>query len=328
MVETVSPANYVPVTTSESKLIDMCEEYCVLCKRVAELTPNALSRQLLVDMSHANPRCRVCTLGLNVKSHKLPGSVKMRGIHCTSVSPFRPAMRWVAHVLQQTLNSLPHLVVNTEDLIAKVSKVQVDSSGRMYKADVKCFFMPGNHRDLVAKCKSILGPELQTVFSDAVAFLLPSQFVKARGEGASRAHPVKVCSGMGVICSGEISDIVLYLLVERDYVLDPYVIQKYQIKLYLRFRDDLLMIAGCGHDLFRECWSGLCVRSSYLKVEADAMSSVSVDVLDATLSKGPHWARVGRLDVGAYFKSSALGMIERQERSSSEYACFVASPSL
>ena len=71
-----------------------------------------------------------------------------------------------------------------------------------------------------------------------------------------RIWEVVVGSGMGIGCSGDVSDLALAIMAEISYALDPRVQAKYEIDLYVRFRDDIFIIIGGTPSLRRGLNSG------------------------------------------------------------------------
>ena len=49
---------------------------------------------------------------------------------------------------------------------------------------------------------------------------------------------------MGMISSGEIADFVLYILLELGFLLLPHVRERFHIRGYYKFKDDLFIVAG------------------------------------------------------------------------------------
>ena len=90
----------------------------------------------------------ISTLTTNLKSHKLAGEVACRAIHASAQHAFRPGFRFVAQQLKPFLRSLQHLIIDSSDLVRKLSRIEVQKDDRMYKFDVKDFFMSGGHVDL------------------------------------------------------------------------------------------------------------------------------------------------------------------------------------
>ena len=96
---------------------------------------------------------------------------------------------------------------------------------------------------------------------------------------------VKVGSGMGLGCSGEVSDNDVLQRVEIPFLLLPAVRQRYGILFYGRFKDDALLIATCSlHDL-NELLAEIDTRADHFKVTIDEQSSLGVTMLDVKIGR-------------------------------------------
>ena len=77
----------------------------------------------------------------------------------------------------------------------------------------------------------------------------PVRFLAARNRDPSDpdetpVYKVMVGSGMGQLCSDECSSSSFYIKAEKSFALDPVVRRRYGIMEYLRFKDDILVIAS------------------------------------------------------------------------------------
>ena len=55
---------------------------------------------------------------------------------------------------------------------------------------------------------------------------------------------------MGLESSGDVSDIAFYELAEKPFACRQDVIDLYKVKLYPRFRDDIVVILACDAPLY------------------------------------------------------------------------------
>ena len=113
---------------------------------------------------------------------------------------------------------------------------------------------------------------------------------------------------MGLICSGEVSDATFYEQCERHFMLNRNVQNLFQIKAYLRLKDDLLIIIGGTSESRKRCLHSFMRRCRSFKSLVESISNPSSVFLDSILFKGGSWGRIGRLDVGMHFKPTALGI--------------------
>lgn len=47
---------------------------------------------------------------------------------------------------------------------------------------------------------------------------------------------------MGLSCAGDLSNLTLYSLVEKDFMCDPVVQRRYGVHMYFRYIDDIMLI--------------------------------------------------------------------------------------
>lgn len=78
------------------------------------------------------------------------------------------------------------------------------------------------------------------VYRGALGWLLATQCVRVPLTG--EFFYVRKGSGMGSVVSGALCDYVLYVLGEREWAANPKVAQRFGIKTWLRYRDDVFVI--------------------------------------------------------------------------------------
>ena len=112
---------------------------------------------------------------------------------------------------------------------------------------------------------------------------------------------------MGMSEAGDLSDACLYYERERSFILTDAVKKHYNIKMYVRFRDDVIMIMGRRQHqgvFFAAEWDARCKHSSY-KIEEWETSSIELPILDLTVSL--HHAE-GKVKWRPYYKPTSLGI--------------------
>ena len=171
-----------------------------------------LGGALQKDMgANGSLKCIVATLDLNVKSHKPDGDVKFRNIHCAASSPFKPAMRWMAEIFRHAMRDLPYILRDSDDLAEKMQRTQVEPFDKIVKADISDFFMSGKQSDLQSDGQLAAPESFRKAFGDMITFILGSQYIRVRGRNG--VWKVVSGSGMGFLCSGELSDFVFYVII-------------------------------------------------------------------------------------------------------------------
>ena len=101
-----------------------------------------------------------------VKTHKPRGEVNCRILHKCVQHPMVGAMRWLSSLLRSSLNTLPHLVTDTPALIALLSSTRVPGNHKMYKINVKDFYMSGTHMELATRSALSIDPATRPWFRE------------------------------------------------------------------------------------------------------------------------------------------------------------------
>jgi len=207
---------------------------------------------------------------------------------------------------KEHLNSLDHLVKDSIDLTNCLSRIVVPARSFFWKIDIKEYFMTGTHSQLSDKSVQLLAHEDRKSYSRAILFALENQFLECKHVPAATWQCING-SGMGMNCSGEISDATFYILCEQRWACSRRVQQHHQIYLYKRFEDDILIISGSPR-LFGAYLNEMKRRARPYRLQMDEYSEWSVRMLDLSISKGRRWHESGLLDVSIAFKETSLGV--------------------
>ena len=98
--------------------------------------------------------------------------------------------------------------------------------------------MRGQHGEIASKCEEVVQPvEDQEMIGVLLREVLRSQYVSP-AELPGRIWKVRRGSGMGILCSGEISDAAFAKLAETGYVDSEQVRRRHGLVFYYRFKDD------------------------------------------------------------------------------------------
>jgi hypothetical protein len=262
-----------------------------------------LLQEVMIDRRTLDPRGLVCSLQVTVKTHKDPGEVSMRAIHSTSTSPITVGMRWIRHRLRPVLRSVPCILRDSQHLLTQLKGITVPSRAKLFKFDVKEFFMSGEHRSLVSEVSSLIVSD-RRAFREVLEGILSCQYLMVPGV-PGRWWQVQVGSGMGLMISGEISDLAFYSMVESKFVLKAETKSKFDLIYYGRFKDDGLVILGGSPDSRREFFTEMKRFSRFFKIIVESVSDVSAVMLDVELFKGPQWSATGQLDSILYTKPTS-----------------------
>ena len=113
---------------------------------------------------------------------------------------------------------------------------------KVIKLDIKDFYMSGTHESLVANSSLSVDPKVRGNFYEIATLVLSSQYLQVPSSDTKfKQYQVTRGGGMGMICVGEICDADM-LKAEKETVLQESFRQKFELRLYVRFKDDILMI--------------------------------------------------------------------------------------
>ena len=166
--------------------------------------------------------------------------------------------------------------------------------------------MSGEHPELVRLCAGEVSSEIRDAFRKLLQFIMGNQFVSI--DLSDRIWKVIVGSGMGIGCSGDVSDLAFAIMAEVGYAVDLDVQAKYEIDLYVRFRDDIFIIIGGTKESRREFLDEFRRRTSFFRILVERISADVVQMLDLNISFSERWQRCCLLDVGMHFKNTAQGV--------------------
>ena len=107
--------------------------------------------------------------------------------------------------------------------------------------------MSGQHSEMPSMCEEHVADNRRETFREALEFVLDNQYVEF-SNGALEVFKVLIGSGMGLECSGDVSDICFHEMVEVGFVLDEEIRKKFFVEFYGRFRDDILVVLGGDSD--------------------------------------------------------------------------------
>ena len=287
---------------------DRCySDYRDICSDVAE--GHKLSEDLLkhLTVDTLKKSTLVSILDMNIKSHKDPGAVVPRPIHSSVDHAFSGGMRYIAYLVRLRLSSCEHLTRDSDDFIKKIARLKVDSGTYLVKIDVKEFFMSGEIQELVSFVKHAFSDRGRVPLTKLADHILKHQYIRT---GKSRQlHRVIKGSGMGLIFSGEVSDFVLYCLLELSFLLVPSVQAKFRISGVFRFKDDLMLFVDGPRWSIDALIRVMQVKSKFFKLKLESCCTNSARFLDLEISKGPHWRTTGCLDYQVVVKQSHLGIV-------------------
>ena len=243
----------------------------------------------------------ISTLKYTVKSHKPPGEVEWRPLHSSVRTPLAGGMRFITFLLRPILLTLPHLLLNSFQVVQRLRTRYISSSARLIKIDIRDFFMEGEHAQFLEACSSAVPIEWKRCLRTLLAFILRTQYVRSPCF-RDKLFQVKRGAGMGLLCSGDICDITFYKTVEETIL--P-VLASWNVVDYFRFRDDIFAIVDGPISCVRGFVEALKANSCVWKLKVESISLHEVVFLDLRIFKGPRWAATRCLDITLNHKATA-----------------------
>ena len=161
--------------------------------------------------------------------------------------------------------------------------------------------MEGRSNDLVFYALGWLPKNRRQIVSDIVLHMLDTQLVYC--EHLDAHYSVLRGSGMGMVCSGSISDLSFYGLAE-EFCQTDLRLASAQVGLeYFRYRDDLLlMVRGPGEKVMRDIAAKITKQARTIyTVNWDEPSLNTVNFLDVSISKAGR-----RLEWVPYIKDTSM----------------------
>ena len=236
------------------------------------------SRALTSSLREYPARRLITPLGMTIKTHKAQGSIVPRLIHASHGHPFRAGMAYIAAELRPTLIAQHHLLKDSADLVAKLRDIELPPDAILFKIDVKNYYMSGTHRCLIDQSAKSVRSHMQESYKTLLDTILTAQWVSTHP--GSQTYKVTCGSGMGMACSGEISDSALLHMAELPFILLDNVRQKFRVYMYFRFRDDILIGIGGTKTSRATFINEFRMHTGCFKLDVDEVSPSGVSMLD------------------------------------------------
>lgn len=178
-----------------------------------------------------------------VKTHKEVGRMKCRAVHTSARHPMRPAMKLVSSTLGKQLRESWWLIRDSKDLSDRINDIRVPEDAKFIKVHIKEYFMSGRRSVLLEHSMKKIPDTCRSEMKRVLQVILENQYINIYEED-NAAYTVRYGSGMGLTCSGEVSDRTFEELVEIPFVTLSETYQENTIYYYGRFKDDVLTIMG------------------------------------------------------------------------------------
>ncbi len=267
-------------------------DYNRACSALAmKFDDKSMLSALLHDRLHGLKNL-IAVVGCTMKSHKSPGHVVIRPLHCARVHFMKPGMRLVASTLREVLSRYQHILKDSDQLVKQLRHLRFPPSAKIIKFDIKDFFMSGRHSRLVAACTTHAPENFKGEFAELLTVILSNQFVALKCEKQPDAPPIYTevrrvlsGSGMGLLCSGEVSDVAFLDMVEIPMMLHSREANaKRGILYYGRFKDDAIMLVDSSWDERASLCAELQERVDFFQLVFE-VSSFDATMLDVCLMR-------------------------------------------
>ena len=232
--------HYEPVIFDEELNANIGRQYLQAAQLVARAQGDQRLQQVLLSDYRTGKQTAKSFLDLTIKTHKPQGEVAPRAIHSSATHPFAPGMRWLSHELRKHLQHT-HLIRDTRDLIRLLSSRPVPHDHVLVKIDIKDFFMSGQLPDLIDICSQYFDPAVREAGISMLRAVLYNQYISIPGHGETWCTVQG--SGMGLISSGDVSDLCFYHMVDA-FLLESNTVSRFDISVYARYRDDAFLVLG------------------------------------------------------------------------------------
>ena len=305
MLDLLEGPAYHPVLRSSTLCEDVIDDYIAVSSQIAgDLKDRGLKFALLSDIDTEAQQRVFQQLQVNVKTHKPVGKVTFRAIHSSACSALKPGMRYISWCLQPALARIPWLLRDSFDFVERLRRRTFPSNTIMIRLDIREFFMTGRHDDILSSCSGVVTESHQKSFGEMCRFVLGSQYVVPPFP-TEEAYKVSVGTGMGLSCSGDLSNICFYVKAEKGYVDSVAVRSECLVWEYLRYMDDVWMAAHDGPG-WHKFVSELVHRASPFEVQIEETSKESVQMLDLRVYAGGGFQRCHKFDFEVSPKSSSI----------------------
>ena len=249
------------------------------CAKALEPISMPWSRELRKHISSLSEHSIVCELLLTVKTHKVP--VATRCIHDSSRNGLNALSKAIHNVLNPKLASWEFLCRGSTDVSSKLKGLELTPTATFMKFDVRDFYLSGDHEFLInVAVEAMSDPNEKSFLREGLKVVLSHQFVRSSYDGSLSevVFQVQRGSGIGMIHAGSLADTVFAKSVEAPLHGNPEF--REGILRYLRFRDDVLVIAKSPAHARKIKELFISLASVFCEVKVEDISLVGVSFLD------------------------------------------------
>ena len=284
-------------------------EYNRICAAIATVD-KSVSKSTLSASLRSGSKGIVSTLIHTCKTHKPDGHVAFRPVHASPAHSFNGVMAWISQLLATALSKYKHLLVSSDDLIERLTHVQLQTNDVFVHVDLKDFFMTGKVQWLTHHASLVVPLCLRPVFRRALSFLLGNQYITTH---AMRSQWWRVIngSGMGLLMSSNVADAAFLHSTELQglCLLRRPAKERFAVLNYFRFRDNLLFVCSPDFERIRSLKRNLEMNIHPYVGTLEEASHVGITFLDLNIVKDDRWQQTGKLTICPFLKPTALKQV-------------------
>ena len=290
-----------PFSVTLNQLHYMCTRYVDICKSLSEVHEDPrLWRVLTRDLPRVGSTGLISRLMVTIKTHKPDASI--RAIHNANRHPFKAGMRFIAGHLRRFLSEHPFVVRDSVEAASRIRALRVPPGTVMMEFDIGEYFMAGAHSSIASNCAKGIPEFCRREGKDLIEHVLSTQLVNCSSDSLLSVRRTEIGTGMGLVCSGEMSDTDYMCKTEIPYIGPELHRPGSPLVGYLRFRDDgILFLHGLRSERREFCHKLQQLAWPYkLIFKASRSSSVFLDLqldMDST----------GHISIKPFFKPLAVG---------------------
>ncbi|CAK0833206.1 unnamed protein product, partial [Prorocentrum cordatum] len=171
-----------------------------------------------------------------------------------------PAMRFLAGELRKHLDKLSHLMKDYSAFVSRLSYERLSQAVTITKTDIKEFYMSRTQGVLLGQSNKSFQGGHQRRFTRVLELIVGHQHVELPGV-PEYLWEVLHGSGMGMICSGDVSDGTFFQLAEQQCISDVDVFRSVWLRCYSQLKDDITAFFDGPNQQRNRCFTMLSLRA-------------------------------------------------------------------
>ena len=269
-------------------------------KLIGEKTKDMDLKDYLMRPLNRSGQTSTATLHLKVKATKANPNVSCRALHTLPNYELEGLSKWLAMEIRGVLSqSCSWLIKNSAEAADRLRSVRLNDKHWLVKIDVKDFFYSGSTQQLTEDVLKIWETSnITPARRAALEALLNHQMVRGRRWPEEGAYLLTKGTGMGLPHSGEVADAAYWQKCEKWFT-KPEVAKKLGIALYMRFKDDSLLLVE--KQQLQKLLTHVRLHAGYFILEVESVHQYKARFLELDLE------RTGdRIKIAYGFKPSAV----------------------